>query len=523
MTGIASSLRVQREIGVLGLIIVLIALFVCSPALSQTPENSKPPIHLYIFLSSTCPHCEIIEKASLQKLQDKLECQIVPHYYDVDDLEEYKRLVVLEKRMADTGNDLPVVCMDGLVLGGTSEIEKQLEGLLVQRRGTGSPEIIVPTREEADAALAPAVSGSGKIVLVYFEEPGCKECARAERILKLASSKYPSLSVRRFSLKSREDHALCEALCEKANVPEDRRLVTPAIFIADSALIREDITDESIDTLCARYAQSGSPDITGVAPADIAAAEERLWERVKNISIGAVIFGGIADGVNPCAFATLVFFICCLANAGKDKKTVISAGAGFTAGVFITYFMTGVGLSEILLRLEFLPVLSSALTWIIVGAVFVLGIVSLWDFVLAVRGRAKDMRLKLSDSHRLKINAIIARRLHARSILLAALGLGVTISLLEFVCTGQVYLPLIRFMTTVSNNRARGLSLLFIYNLSFILPLVVVFIATFFGLRSDRLSNTFKKHLSAAKLLLAVFFFMLGALLLHLQLHGKFW
>jgi cytochrome c biogenesis protein CcdA/glutaredoxin len=499
----------------------LLLLLLAGSAISQTASEPSP-IHLYVFLSKTCPHCEIIEAPSLKKLEAKLDCRIVPHYFDVDDLEEYKRLVVLEKRMGDTGNDLPVVVLAGRVLGGTTEIEKQLEGILTDRRLTGAAEITVPTREEADAELRPATATSQKMLLVYFEEPGCKECARAERILKLAESRYPLLEVRRFCLKSRQDHLLLEALSERTGIEEKRRLVTPVIFMGDAALVREEVTDEAVEALCTRYAPTGSRDITTLSPSELDAAENRLWERARNISMIAVAFGGLADGVNPCAFATLVFFICCLAGAGKDRKTILSAGAGFTAGVFVTYFLTGVGLSEVLLRLEFLPLVSTIVTWTIIGLVFILGIVSLWDFILALRGKAGEMRLKLPDRLRMKINALIARRMRARSVLLAAVGLGVTISLLEFVCTGQVYLPLIRFMTTVTGDRVRGLGLLLIYNIGFILPLAAVFAATFFGLQSDRLTSAFKRHLPAGKLLLAVFFLALGVLLLHLQLRGVF-
>jgi cytochrome c biogenesis protein CcdA len=193
-------------------------------------------------------------------------------------------------------------------------------------------------------------------------------------------------------------------------------------------------------------------------------------------------------------------------------------GVFFTLGVVIMYFLTGVGLSEGLRRLDVFPSVSRALTWLIIGGTFVLAAVSFWDFLTALRGRARDMKLKLPDRLRMRINAIISRRLHARSVAVGALGLGATVSLLEFVCTGQVYFPLIRYMTAVSDTRLRALGLLVLYCLAFAVPLIAVFVATYFGLRSERLVAALKRHVATAKFLLTAFFLGLGALLLRLEL-----
>ena len=90
--------------------------------------------------------------------------------------------------------------------------------------------------------------------------------------------------------------------------------------------------------------------------------------------------------------------------------------------------------------------------------------------------------------------------------------------MLEFVCTGQVYVPLIRYMTTVPGGRARAVGLLLIYDAAFVAPLVAVFVATYFGLSSAALLAAFKRHAHTGKLLLAMFFLALGGLLLRMEL-----
>ena len=127
--------------------------------------------------------------------------------------------------------------------------------------------------------------------------------------------------------------------------------------------------------------------------------------------------------------------------------------------------------------MDALPALSRAVSIIIVAAVFVFAALSFRDWALALRGRAKEMALKLPDRLRMSINAQISRRLHGSYLVVGALGLGATVSLVELVCTGQVYVPLIRYMTSVSADRLRALGLLLVYNTAFVVPLIVVFLA----------------------------------------------
>ena len=59
-------------------------------------------------------------------------------------MDEYKRLVALEKRLGDTGNDLPIVVMGNRILGGNKEIDAELSGLLTKYAATGLPDIVSP-------------------------------------------------------------------------------------------------------------------------------------------------------------------------------------------------------------------------------------------------------------------------------------------------------------------------------------------------------------------------------------------
>ena len=91
--------------------------------LSAETVSDRPTIHVYIFLSKDCDECTTVKKEGMAKLAERLRCKIVPHYYHVDGLGEYKRLVVMEKRYGHEGGNLPVVFVGEHVRSGVREIE----------------------------------------------------------------------------------------------------------------------------------------------------------------------------------------------------------------------------------------------------------------------------------------------------------------------------------------------------------------------------------------------------------------
>ncbi len=56
-----------------------------------------------------------------------------------------------------------------------------------------------------------------------------------------------------------------------------------------------------------------------------------------------VFLAGLLDGINPCAFTTLIFLISYLRLAGKKGKQILFIGGSFTLAVFLTYFLVGLG------------------------------------------------------------------------------------------------------------------------------------------------------------------------------------
>jgi hypothetical protein len=156
--------------------------------------------------------------------------------------------------------------------------------------------------------------------------------------------------------------------------------------------------------------------------------------------------------------------------------------------------------------------------WVYIAAgvlALVLAILSVSDFLAARRGKPDEMRLKLPTAWRKQINKVIREGSQLRAFVAVAFATGFIISLIELACTGQVYLPTILFVMSVPEMRAKAVSYLLLYNILFIIPLVVVFGLAYAGTSSQKMAAFVSKQTATVKLLTAAIFFVLAVWLLY--------
>ena len=246
--------------------------------------------------------------------------------------------------------------------------------------------------------------------------------------------------------------------------------------------------------------------------------EEKIVDRFKKFSLWGVLIAGLIDGLNPCAFATIVFLVSYLSFLGKQSKEILTYGIVFTFGVFIAYILAGVGLMAGFRQLSGFPMITKGIYLVIGVFAFVLGIISFYDYILYRRGEAAKMKLQLPMALKKKIHGII--RIQTRSPKAGFIGtfaLGFVIAATEVVCTGQVYLPTIGYIMKVPELRMHAFLNLILYNIMFIIPLVGIFVAAFFGVTSERMARVTKEHTGTVKLLTAILFIALAGILFFLR------
>jgi hypothetical protein len=112
-----------------------------------------PVVRAFVFLSPGCSSCEVAKEHSITAVAKKAGCQVELKYFDIDNLPDYKKLVEVEKKLKDTGNEMPVIVCGSKVLGGEKEITTGLEPTLKKyaRSGTDWPDTAESTAPKLSA------------------------------------------------------------------------------------------------------------------------------------------------------------------------------------------------------------------------------------------------------------------------------------------------------------------------------------------------------------------------------------
>ena len=95
-------------------------------------------------------------------------------------------------------------------------------------------------------------------------------------------------------------------------------------------------------------------------------------------------------------------------------------------------------------------------------------------------------------------------------------GIGLAVTVLESVCTGQVYVPTLALVLRSGSSFPLAAGYLALYNFMFILPLLIILGLTWQGLKTETLLAWSRRNVVFSKCLLGLFFLGLAALLVWL-------
>ncbi|MDY0382534.1 MAG: hypothetical protein RBS20_02185 [Atribacterota bacterium] len=353
------------------------------------------------------------------------------------------------------------------------------------------------------------------VYIADFFEPGCLDCEKAARLLEQIAFQYPQVEIKKFDISTPTGVTTAEQLGEIYGVPEYARLVVPIIYIGDSYFLREHINYDNLLNLVEQIKYEEFPPPWEKIEEDLSSVQQRLVERFQSFGIGAIAISGLIDGINPCAFATIIFFISYLALIKRTGRDLLLVGSMFTLAIFLTYFLIGAGALKAVTTLSFLPLARQIFIFVTAGIGIILGTLSLLDYLKYKKtGQTGDATLQLPPRIKQMIHSTIRKNVKTSNFIIMAAVTGFMVSILELACTGQIYLPTLIFISNVPEFRANALVYLLLYNLMFVVPLILVFLFTYWGTSSQRWAELTKQHFGAIKLIMAVLFFGLAILLI---------
>ncbi len=229
---------------------------------------------------------------------------------------------------------------------------------------------------------------------------------------------------------------------------------------------------------------------------------DALWDisRQGQWLLPLILVSAVLDSINPCAFSILLVTIAFLLSIGQVRQRILRIGMAYIAGIFFAYFAIGLGILQVLHLFDTPHFMGTVGAWLLIA----LGAINI------INEYVPSFPIKPSIPH--AAHRRIAALMNIASIP-AAVGLGALVGLCEFPCTGGPYMSAVGLLHDQATYLT-GAGYLILYNIVFVLPLVIVL-----GLASSttvlgRLQEFKRRNLRATRLYSGSAMIALGALIL---------
>ncbi len=173
-----------------------------------------------------------------------------------------------------------------------------------------------------------------------------------------------------------------------------------------------------------------------------------------------LLAAALIDSINPCAFSILLLTIAFLFSLGRLRSDILKIGGFYIAGLFAVYILIGLGILNVL-HLFNTPHFMAR-----VGAAILIA----WGLLTVINHLFPKFPIRLGIPR--AAHAKMAELMEKAS-LPAAFFLGGLVGLCEFPCTGGPYLMALGLLHD-QQTYIRGLGYLILYNIIFVLPLVII-------------------------------------------------
>ncbi len=359
--------------------------------------------------------------------------------------------------------------------------------------------------------VAPQIFGetntttNNTITLHLFFGNGCPHCGQELSFLEKILPKYPSLDIIEHEVYSSKENQKLFLNMAKAFDFEIQGV--PTVFIDDKVIsgfnsrigheLEEQIKKCLIED-CGDPITKTKSEHTIKVVGDSSPVEDPSKTKIKEkLTIPAVISAAAVDAINPCAFAVLILLTTTILVSGRKKQALL-AGLAFTLSIYISYFLMGLGLYS--------AIQAAGLTrtfYIIVAvlAIFI-GLFNLKDYFWYGKWFVMEVPL----SWRPKMKGII----RGVTSVPGAFLIGFVVSLFLLPCTSGPYIVILGFLAEAT-SRNYALFLLALYNFIFIIPMLAITFAIYFGVTTTARAERWRtKKLKVLHLIAGLIILLLG-------------
>lgn len=220
----------------------------------------------------------------------------------------------------------------------------------------------------------------------------------------------------------------------------------------------------------------------------------------SSVMIPLVASTGFLDGIHPCAIAILIFFIAFLLTMQKTFKNIFFLGLVYIFVIFLTYLGVGVGLfSGIVLfgQHHFFAILGS---WLLI----ILGI----SHILAYFFPNFPVHFRMPKISGEKIKPKIEK-----ATLPSIIGAAFLVGLCSIPCSGGIYAAITALLAS-QTTYFKGFLYLLLYNLMFVLPLLILLIFAANPVTLAKIAEFRKRNERTEKIIMGILMTIIGTAIL---------
>jgi cytochrome c biogenesis protein CcdA len=208
----------------------------------------------------------------------------------------------------------------------------------------------------------------------------------------------------------------------------------------------------------------------------------------SQLTIPLIVTAAALDSINPCVFGVLIFLLGFLLTVFKKPYKMLFAGLVYSAAVYVTYFLLGFGILLFAVGTGF----TRTIYWVAALIAITAGLLEIKDYFWY--GHGFSLKMIPGADARIKHYTKKIKQLEKKSPWLAY-AMAAFLGFLALIAEGSY---------------TSALPYLLLYNLIFIIPLLVIIGLVYFGKSSTVLETWRKKHRGGMRLVIGIFLLLLG-------------
>ncbi|MBD3263141.1 hypothetical protein GF374_02050 [Candidatus Woesearchaeota archaeon] len=358
------------------------------------------------------------------------------------------------------------------------------------------------------SGLAQENTSEQKVELHFFYGQGCPHCGAAEPFLDELEQEYPQLEVYMYEVYFNEENRnLFEQLA--TNCGSEIQGV-PTFFIDDEMIvgysneIKQQLENE-VQTCI--ESTKGCVDLTEhlTCGTDVEEAEKFTISKMtgqSKVTFPTLIGAAAVDAINPCTIAVLIILLTTIFLAG-GKRRILGAGLAFTAAIYISYFLMGLGVYTALQASGIMH----AFFYVVIGIALLVGF-------LSIRSYFKYKPGAWSVEIPSKWRPVMKKLLSSVTSIPGAAVMGFICSLFLLPCSSGPYLVILGLLAKEA-TRTAAIPLLAFYNFIFVLPMLIITYLVYRGTTSvEKVQAWRDKHIRNLHLISGIIMLALAGLLI---------